>query len=642
MEEVSLPGEPIAVDCLNETPKLSFIECTVQSEIKVSEDQQDCSKTQTRGIGTTCVETTDADRVVERLMRLFRDGHGFCVLVSSKSDKTSINTSSENATNTCNNICRNVSFDPLSILSCTENMDKSSENSCRNSQELKNSSHEKTQVFQSDSISSGPVAAAMCCPSLYDEGLVADTDDSSTVIGMASFFCESVLVEKPHTAVFISFTERDGNSWMDLLYQMPGPTSMPSHLRRYGVRELTLFSQASFHSVNSMREVMELSAKAIQNRPKRNYSSTTSHLLIQVLGVPSDNMVQWSEDLCKLETPARVAVFTQPILYKPILEALGILTPLQESLSDDTFEMDLDISTTSEQTKRTLYAVGGILPVAISVHLLPGLLNGISLPLDKKRNMRHDKGHEVASLQAVRNMQTPLKYGNRPIVGIEYIKHSRRESMCDQVLVAPAVRKRGYGNTSEVNSRSHSCSNTSSTLHLTRRTLGSLQLKDQCKVGLLKPLSPMDETSYARLRLCPSDGKVNFTTGLRALTEYDCRMFGPYVSEQSRVNGSEITARSPVHGRKPSGAHTMLTVPQTLPFFYAKKKLHWEREILLSGELEGRNIIELEEKQHRRVTEAIIENIESNPQQPHCTPHISSLVDKRRLTSPFFTLCRFL
>ncbi|ORC83892.1 uncharacterized protein TM35_000541160 [Trypanosoma theileri] len=656
---MSSGGRTTGLDSLNYTPILSPIECPGELGIEIAKTESDCDRSHTRETSTICVGRTDVDTAIERLISLFREGHDICVLVSCKSGKTlvdrsiestikSVNnnnnsTSSNNNNNVSNNNCSGVSLDALSILPSTDNMYTSSGHSGKSSGDFLNPSPGRNQHLQSDIIASKPFTATMCYPSSFNGELVSVVDDSTTVIGMAACFCESLLVEEPHDSVFISFTERSANSWMDLVYRMPGPTSMPLHLRRYAVRELTLFSQTSFHTVNSMRDVMELSVKAIQNRPKRSFSNTTSYLVIQVLVVPSDDIVQWNEDLYKTEDPKRIAVFTQPILCKPFFEALGILTPPQESLSSETFEVDLNNSATSDQTQRILCAVGGVLPATITVHLVPGLLNAVSSSsLQKKVTVREKNNHETTSLKKMSNLQVMPRNGNRPIAAIEYHKHSQREGMCDRLMSLPVLRKIESGNTSEVNARSDLSCKTTSTLHLARRALDCLQKRDKCNNSLRKSLSCMNETSYSVSRLDPSLDKVNLSEVCRAVSEYDCRMFGPYLSEQSHLQGSEITAGSRFRRRKLSDVAGTMTVPHELQCFYEKKKLYWERESVLSGELEERSIIEREEKQHRRITEAMIENMESHPHQSPCTPHISSLVAKGRFKSPFYMLCRFL
>ncbi|RNC31623.1 hypothetical protein TcCL_Unassigned05846 [Trypanosoma cruzi] len=125
---------------------------------------------------------------------------------------------------------------------------------------------------------------------------MARTGGSAAVVGMFACFCQAALEQIPHLRILVSFVEREGNHWLDLIYQMSGPTSLPLRLRRYAVQEVSLLSHAFFHCVSSVRDMIDLTFKAMQNCPQRsNTVQKEDSLVIQLIGVPRDVEIQGGE-----------------------------------------------------------------------------------------------------------------------------------------------------------------------------------------------------------------------------------------------------------------------------------------------------------------------------------------------------------
>ncbi|RNF06547.1 hypothetical protein TraAM80_03965 [Trypanosoma rangeli] len=89
--------------------------------------------------------------------------------------------------------------------------------------------------------------------------------------------CEAVLERTPCPGIILFRDGCEGNRWLDLCCQMPGPTCLPLQLCWYAVRETSVVPRVSFHCITSVREVIDFTFKAMQNRSQGINVAQKSH-----------------------------------------------------------------------------------------------------------------------------------------------------------------------------------------------------------------------------------------------------------------------------------------------------------------------------------------------------------------------------
>ncbi|KEG13964.1 hypothetical protein DQ04_00691100 [Trypanosoma grayi] len=477
--------------------------------------------------------------------------------------------------------------------------------------------------------------------SLSDADSVGREDCGTVIFSMVACFCEALYHNTDRLTVLVSFAEREANHWLDLLYQLPAPTSLPLRLRRYAVREMALLSQASFHHVSSLRDVVDLILKATKNRPQRKGLLASNPLVIHVAGIPSEEVLKGKEEASARSPAARFLVFAHPTLSDVLTEAWGNSLVLWPPPSNDVYRATFNPSAAGEQVQRILKSVGGAVPASIAVLPLPDEVRLIPSMTPSEMTVRGSGGHVASMQQVARLSLLRKKRGSDEMDEINRHAVPRREMRQEQGEKLVNRRKTGPCEMAGAGQCQQSSSN-SSTVAVARRTLKQMQ-RDNIVHSRLPSLSPPQSTSYSRSRQTSLRCKDSFSLSFVSLLQFDSKY--PHRLPSLRANSSvtDTDARTLDQCRKLSLDSHLALRPPALPVFYASKRLFCQREAVLAAELEERNIMELDEKQRRREIEAMMEDTEHTPDGGRHLACISQLIKRnRRKSTSIFRLSPFM
>ncbi|KAF8302969.1 hypothetical protein TcYC6_0045410 [Trypanosoma cruzi] len=499
-----------------------------------------------------------------------------------------------------------------------------------------------TEISHGMDRNSSPDKASFSTP-LNELVPMARTGGSAAVVGMFACFCQAALEQIPHLRILVSFVEREENHWLDLIYQMSGPTSLPLRLRRYAVQEVSVLSHAFFHCVSSVGDMIDLTFKAMQNCPQRsNTVQKEDSLVIQLIGVPRDVEIQGGEEMRVASWGARAIVFTQPAVCGALSEEWGIhFSACLPSASCDGHAPMFELPELGMEVQRVLRAVEGEMPTSIAVLHLPDAIKVLLPQLTEGIFVKDSVTHAVLG----QNSLLPhLQQRRRERQGIDNVEN--------QVMINEGVglnvNKLVDANSAEVTEQvGATCllqpSNSFSRKYLARRTLRCIPLPNK--------MNDYKVNSYWSLRR-PSDPKSSLSAPILSkgspLAPIAARRGSNLLrSERSLITPScaeEVRNAIKKHERQRNSISNrrLMRREPLLPVVYVQKRLYWQRESVRALELKERNMIELDEKKCRRIAEVKIEQMNCGSQCGAYSPrtHVFLLRAKQRATS-FFALPPF-
>ncbi|RNF02285.1 uncharacterized protein Tco025E_08424 [Trypanosoma conorhini] len=459
--------------------------------------------------------------------------------------------------------------------------------------------------------------------------------DGAAITGLFACFCEAVMERTPGWKLFVSFVEREGGRWLDLSYQMPGPTSLPLHLRRYAVREITALPRASFHCITSVREVIDFSLKVMRNRPPRKSAvQKTGGLLIQVLGVADDAEFHGEGETPVAPLGVRSIKFTQPAASSALAEVWGLhVFGSVPSRVAERRELVAGSAGAGAQGRRLLRAIGCEGPISVVVRHLSDAATLPSFCNPKKTFAKGVVGHAGVGQHPLRPSLHQEWRGRQRMGDAENCETPSKEVKLN-VEAVPGASAKKTSAPSEAAIVCSSCDNFSMAA-LARHTLRCLQL--QRNMNDCPASSP-------RAAMSPSCSKPDFfapvcknspLAPIRTKHDCDARTAVP-AKAPSRDDGMESLIKA-LERRWKSGVHRCPNRRKPLlPIFYGLKKPYWQRESLMSLELEERSLIELEEKRRRRLSEAKIGQILCDPHHGARSPPITSVVRRAKTREKSF------
>ncbi|EKF39073.1 hypothetical protein MOQ_000704 [Trypanosoma cruzi marinkellei] len=559
--------------------------------------------------GSASVAPFSMHGAVNRLVSFFLAGHDMCVLVSQKESGTLTGDSLESPMRLRNELHYSGSLLGSHLSNAEQEKTILSNEKC-NLLGCPFPFSMSTEISHGMDRNSSPDKASLSTPSLNQLVPMARTGGGAAVVGMFACFCQAALEQIPHLRIFVSFVEREGNHWLDLIYQISVPTSSPLRLRRHAVQEVSCLSHAFFHCVSSVRDMLDLTYKAMQNCPQRNDNvQKEDSLVIQLIGVPCNVEVQGGEEMQVTSWGARAIVFTQPAVCSALSEEWGIhFSACVPSTSCDGRVPMFDLPEVGMEVQQVLRAVEGVMPTSIAVRHLPGAIKALLPQLPEGICVKDSVTHAVEGQDSLlphlqqrrRERQGTDDVENQVIINEEVGLNVNTLANTNSAEITEQVEATYFLQLSNVFSRTS----------LARRALRCIPLPNK--------MNDYKVNSYWSVRR-PSDPKSSLSAPILGkgspLAPIAARRGSNLLrSERFLITSSsaeEVRNAIKTHERQrnsTSNCRLMRREP-LLPVVYMQKRLYWQRESVRALELKERNMIELDEKRRRRIAEVKIEQM---------------------------------